>query len=83
MHIFEEMYEFKAGCVCPKKVLGLHLFIVYIAVKYYLFKTEFSGHVHILVMYLLVKVIIMLGFHIKQTSLFVHIKIFNIYIFKN
>ena len=68
------MYEFKAGGVCPKKVSGLHLLlIVYIAFKY-LFNSEFSRHVHILVMFSIVKVIV-LGSHIKQMSLCEHIKI--------
>ena len=40
------MYEFKAGAVCPKKASGLHLvFIVYIAVKYYLFSSKFARQV--------------------------------------
>ena len=69
------MYEFKAGGVCPKKASGLHLFfIVYIAVKY-LLNSEFSRHVHILVLFLLVKVIFALGSHIKQMSLCLYIKI--------
>ena len=68
------MYEFKAGGVCPKKASGLHLLlIVYIAFKY-LFNSEFSRHVHILIMFLIVKVIV-LGSHIKQITLCEHIKI--------
>ena len=69
----KEMYEFKAGGVCPKKALGLHLlFIVSIAFKCYLLNSAFSRHVHILVMFLLVKAIIALGSHINR-RLFVRI----------
>ena len=46
VNVCEEMYEFKAGAICPKKASGLHLlFIVYIAVKYYLFSSKFARQV--------------------------------------
>ena len=70
------MYQFKTGGVPPKKPSGLHLLlIVYIAFKYYLFKSEFSRHIRFLVMFLLIKVIVVLSSHIKQTSLCEYIKI--------
>ena len=76
INVCEEVYEFKAGGVCPKKGSGLHLlFIVYIAVKYYLFNNEFSRHIHILVLFSLVNVIFVLRSHIKQMSLCLYIKI--------
>ena len=71
-----KMYEFKARGVRPKTASGLHLLlIVYIAFKYYLFNREFSRHIHIMVMFLLVKVNVVLGSHIKQTSLCEYIKL--------
>ena len=76
VNVCEKMYQFKTGGVRPKKPSGLHLLlIVCIAFKCYLFNSEFSRHIHILVMFLLVKVIIVLSSHIKQTSLCEHIKI--------
>ena len=70
VNVCEKMYQFKTGGVRPKKPSGLHLLlIVCIAFKCYLFNSEFSRHIHIFVMFLLVKVIIVLSSHIKQTSL--------------
>ena len=75
VNVCQETYEFKAGGVCRKKASGLHLLlIVYIEFKYHLFNSELSSHVHILVMFLLVKVIVVLDSHIKPMSLCEHIK---------
>ena len=76
VNICKEINEFKAGGVHPKKASDLHLFsIVYIAVKNYLFNSEFSRHVHILITFLFDKVIAVLSSHIKQTSPCIYIKI--------
>ena len=75
VNVCDKIYEFKAGGVRCKTASGLHLLLtVYIAFKYYLFNREFSRHIHIMVMFLLVKVIVVLGSYIKQTSLCEYIR---------